>query len=95
MTDLDLSRGLRTLRRTVLMLQTELRHGRVEVELLTEIDARMERGIASDPRCAALVTDVDALRESIITPRPELKADAIKACSKLMDDIAMVLDKVG
>ena len=94
MTDLELERSLRTLRRTVLMLQTELRHGRVEEEILQDIDQQMERGIATDPRCDALVARVDALRENTLTPRAELLSDTIRACDKLMDAIAMVLDRL-
>lgn len=63
----DLGRALRQLRRTVLMLQTELREGRMDDGLLGEIEARMERGIGSDPRCGALRGLVDALRESTLT----------------------------
>jgi hypothetical protein len=47
-----LARRLKTLRRTVLMLQTELRHERVDGGLLVEIKKQLEDGIASDPRCA-------------------------------------------
>lgn len=91
MTDLDLSRRLRALRKNVLMLETELRHGRVDEVLLAQIDILMERGIASEPRCAELPGRVDALRESTITPRPELHSDTIRACAKLMDAIEDVL----
>lgn len=94
MTDLELERSLRTLRRTVLMLQTELRHGRVEEEILQDIDQQMERGIATDERCSKLVVAVDKLRESTLTPRAELHADTIRACDKLMDAIAIVLDQL-
>src|SRR5690606_21447655 len=69
MTALPLSRRLRTLTRTVLMLETELRHGHLDEELLADIDQQMEHGIGSDPRCAGLRELVDALRESTITPR--------------------------
>ena len=91
MNDLDLARRLRALRRCVLMLETELRHGRVDEGLLAEIDLQMERGIASDPRCAELPGRVDALRESTITPRPELHSDTIRACARLADAIEAVL----
>ena len=40
MNDLDLARRLRVLRRTVLMLQTELRHDHLDEALLAEIGAR-------------------------------------------------------
>lgn len=79
MNNLDLARALRTLRRTVLMLQTELRHGRTDEALIADIDAQMERGIASDQRCADLVKRVDELRESTLTPRAELLMDTVRA----------------
>lgn len=87
MTDLELSRALRHLRRTVLMLRTELRHGRVDTGLLADIESQLEQGVASEPRCAPLVRAVDALRESTLTPRAELLADTIRCCDKLADDI--------
>lgn len=95
MTDLDLSRALRVLRRTVLMLQTELRQGRIDQRLITDIDVQMERGIAGDPRCADLVKKVDALRESTLTPRAELYGDAVRACEKLNDAIEGVLSAMA
>lgn len=94
MNDLALARALRTLRRTVLMLQTELRHGRIDEALITDIDAQMERGIASDQRCVELMKRVDALRESTITPRPELLADTVRACEKLKDAIEEVVGRL-
>lgn len=94
MTDLELSRALRTLRRTVQMLETELRHMRVDEGLLAEVEMQMERGISSEPRCAVIVHGVDSLRESTLTPRPELLSDTIRACEKLrgaIDAIASLL----
>jgi anti-sigma factor RsiW len=95
MPDRSLVRHLRTLSRTVLMLQTELRHGRLDAELLADIDRRMEQGIATDPRCAALLPAVDALRESTLTPRPELLGDTVRACEKLRDAIDAVIGQLG
>lgn len=94
MTDQDLARSLRTLSRTVLMLETELRHGRLDTELLDGIDQQMERGIAADPRCGRLRERVDALRESTMTPRAELLADTVRACEKLRDAIDAVLGRL-
>lgn len=94
MNDLDLARRLRVLRRTVLMLQTELRHGRMDEGLLTDIDEQMERGIASEPRCATLVANVDSMRESTLTPRAELLGDTVRACEKLRDGIDEVLGRL-
>lgn len=94
MNEVALARALRTLRRAVLMLQTELRHGRVDEALVAEIDAQMERGIASDPRCAELVKQVDALRENMLTPRPELLSDTVRACEKLKDGIEEVVSRL-
>ncbi|MBK9149187.1 MAG: hypothetical protein IPM12_15385 [Flavobacteriales bacterium] len=87
MATLPLVRSLRTLSRTVLMLQTELRHGRVDEGLIADIEAQMEQGIALDARCTPLVGAVDALRESILTPRDELLNDTVRACEKLKDAI--------
>ncbi len=91
----ELARSLRQLRRTVLMLQTELREGRMDEGLITEIEARMERGIGADPRCAPLRGLVDALRESTLTPRPELLGDTVRACDRLMDRIDTLATDVG
>lgn len=94
MTDLALARALRSLRRTVLMLQTELRHGRIDESLIADVDAQMERGIASDPRCIELVKRVDDLRESTLTPRAELLMDTVRACEKLKDAIEEVVSRL-
>lgn len=91
MTDQELSRALRGLKRTVLMLQTELRQERVDQGLVEEIDQQLERGIATDARCAGLRAHVDALREDIMTPRSELFRDAIRACDRLNDAVERVL----
>lgn len=94
MTDLALARALRALRRTVLMIQTELRHGRIDEALIADVDAQMERGIASDPRCIDLVKRVDDLRESTLTPRTELLMDTVRACEKLKDAIEEVVSRL-
>ncbi|MBX2980912.1 MAG: hypothetical protein KF905_16615 [Flavobacteriales bacterium] len=91
----ELIRGLRTLSRTVLMLQTELRQGNLDEALLADIEGQMERGIGTDPRCSVLRDLVDALRESTLTPRPELLGDAIRACEKLRDAIEGVVGQLG
>ncbi len=85
MEDADLVRRLRRMRRTVDMMQTDLRYGQVNQKLLAEIEAHMEHGIAMEPRCAPLTTMVDALRESTLTPRPELLTDTIRAGERLRD----------
>jgi hypothetical protein len=91
MEEQDLVRRLRRLRRTVDMLQTDLRHGHLNDKLLTEIESHLEHGIAAEPRCARVRASVDALRESTFTPRPELRADTIRASEKLKDAIDGVL----
>lgn len=91
MTDQELSRALRALKRTVLMLQTELRHEHVDQGLIEEIDRQLERGISSDTRCEGLRKHVDALREDIMTPRQELFRDALRACDRLNDAVEGVL----
>ncbi|HMZ49603.1 MAG TPA: hypothetical protein PLP28_11535, partial [Flavobacteriales bacterium] len=80
MSGTTLARQLRGLHRTVLMLETELRHGRVDEELIAGIDAQMERGIATAHGCEGLRALVDALRESTLTPRAELLSDTIRGC---------------
>ena len=87
MNDHDLSRRLLVLRRTARMLETELRHGHMDDELLADIDAQLEQGIAADQRGAALRAYVDALRESTLTPRRDLLADTVRCCAKLSDAI--------
>jgi hypothetical protein len=95
MTDLELVRALRQLRRSADMLRTELRHGRVDEGLLAEIEDRMERGIGTDVRSESLRPLVDMLRESLITPRPELLQDTIRACDKLMDAVEGIVARIG
>lgn len=73
------------------MLATELRHQHVDAGLLAAVEAQMEEGIASEPRCADLPGWVDVLRESTLTPRAELYADTVRACEKLNDAILNVL----
>jgi hypothetical protein len=90
----DLARRLKTLRRTVLMLETELRQGRMDKELLAAIEQQLEDGIASEPRSMVLRSFVDALRENTLTPRAELLADTIRASAKLGDAIQGVLDNL-
>lgn len=94
MTDLELSRALRQLSRTALMLQTELRQGRVDEGLLADIEAQMERGIGTDHRSEGLRPIVDALRESTLTPRAEMIKDTVRACEKLRDAIEGVLARL-
>jgi hypothetical protein len=87
-----LARRLKTLRRTVLMLQTELRQSHLDEELIAEIERQMEHGIATDPRCAGLGAAVDALRENTLSQRNEMFQDTIRACEKLNDAIEGVAD---
>jgi hypothetical protein len=94
MTDRELARQLRQLSRIALMLASELRHGHLDEELIEEIDRRMEQGIAADPRGAALRPVVDALRESTMTPRPELMGDTIRACERLRDAIDALVGRL-
>jgi hypothetical protein len=91
MTAKDLARRLKTLRRTVLMLETELRQGRLDKELLAAIEQQLEDGIASEPRGEGLRRHVDALRESTMTPRKELYTDTVRACVQLRDAIEGVV----
>ena len=94
MTDLELARRLKRLRRTVLMLETELRHGHVDEALIQDIDAQLESGLAVEARYEPLRIPVDALRESTLTPRPELHRDTIRACEKLQDSIEAILGEL-
>ena len=95
MNDLDLARRLRVLRRSVLMLQTELRHEHMDEPLIAEIDRQMEHGIAPEPRCSKLPAAVDALRESALSTGAERFADTIRACEKLKDAIEDVVSRLG
>jgi hypothetical protein len=88
----DLARRLKTLRRTVLMLETELRQEHLDEGLLVEIEKQLEDGIASHPRCAVLRQHVDALRENTLTPRKELYTDTVRACMQLKDAIEGVVN---
>ena len=85
MNDLELVRRLRRLRRTVLMLETELRQGYLDDELLSDVDLQLEQGIATDPRSAHMRELVDALRESTLTASSVRYRNAIRACEKLKD----------
>lgn len=95
MNDLDLARRLRVLRRTVLMLQTELRHEHMDEALIAEIDRQMEHGIGTELRCAKLPTAVDALRESALSTGMKRFDDTIRACEKLKDAIEVVVARLG
>ncbi len=94
MKELDLARRLHRLRRTVIMLQTELRLEHLDAELLAEIEQQMDHGISTDPRSAHLSLLVDALRESILTPRPELFRDATRASEQLKEGVEVILDNL-
>lgn len=95
MEDLDLVRRLRQLRRTVHMLATEVRNDHLDLELLARIDLELEQGIGTEPRCTGLRALVDALRESTLTPRPELMRDTVRACEKLKDGIEGVVSRIA
>ncbi len=95
MKDLDLARRLGRMRRTVLMLQTELRREHMDLPLLAEIDAQMEHGIAAEPRCERLPALVDALRESALSQRREQFSDTVRACEKLKDAIDEIVSLQG
>ncbi|MBL0127843.1 MAG: hypothetical protein IPP83_10400 [Flavobacteriales bacterium] len=94
MNDQDLVRRLRQLRRSVVMLETELRNHHLDAELIQVIDNQMGT-IALDERCAGLRDLVDALRESTLTPRSELMRDAVRACEKLKDGIEELVGRLG
>ena len=94
MEDVDLARALKKLRRTVLMLQTELRHEHLDEVLLAEIESQMEAGISTDARGMHLRDQVDRLRENTLIPRSELFADCIKACERLMDAIQAIMESL-
>jgi hypothetical protein len=91
MNDLDLARRLRVLRRTVLMLQTELRQGHMDDALVADVDQQLEHGIGTEPRCTHLPHLVDAVRENAMGMGPERFADTIRSCEKLSDAIEGVM----
>lgn len=94
MRDQDLINRLRLLRRTVETLETDLRRRHLNERSLGEVDSQMENGIASDPRCADLGKRVDALRESVLTPRQQLFQDAVRACWELKDAIEGIVSSM-
>ena len=94
MSDQDLVRQLRRLQRSVVMLATELRNDHVDEELIAEIDSQIAT-IALDPRCETLRTQVDAVRESTLTPRKELMRDTVRICEQLKDAIEEAVGRVG
>lgn len=94
MTASELAAELHILFRSARMLETELQHGRIDTELLEDIDRQMEDGIATDPRSESLRSFVDALRESSLAPRPERLTDMERACQQLKDAIDEVLGKL-
>ena len=94
MNDQDLVRRLRRSKRTVDMLGTDLQREHLNGKLLADIDDQMENGITSDPRCSGLRERVDALRESTLTPRPELFRDTIRLCEKLKDAMEEVVNRI-
>ena len=59
MDSLSLTRALRRLQRTVVMLRTELRHEHVDEGLIADIEAQLEAGIATHPRTQHLRHLVD------------------------------------
>ena len=91
---LYLARRIHRLRRSVIMLQTELRMDHLDAGLLADIELQMDHGISTDPRSARLSVLVDALRESILTPRPELFRDATRAAEQLKEGIEVILESV-
>ena len=85
------ARELRRLHRTVLMMRTELQAGNVDEGLIADIGAQLEHGIALRPEARHLNELVDALREDLLTPRPELYRDGIRSCDRLMDAISVLV----
>jgi hypothetical protein len=95
MDDQDLLHGLRRLRRTVDVLQTEIRNGHMDKQLIDEIDQQMERGISTDARCVALSTAVDVLRENSRSKGSKRFSDTLRATDKLKDGIEGVVGRLG
>lgn len=54
-----------------------------------------ERIIAWDARCTALVHGVGGLRESLLTPRPWILTDTVRACDRLSDAIEGIIAGIG
>jgi hypothetical protein len=95
MDDQDLLQSLRRLRRAVDLLQTELRHGHMDEQLIDEIDQQMERGISTHARCTALGAKVDVLRENSRSKGTKRFTDTLRACDKLRDGIEGVVNSLG
>ncbi len=95
MNDLDLTRRLKILRRSVLMLETELRNDHMDNDLLADIDRQMEEGLAAEPRTAFLRERVDALRENVMGSGSHRFRDAIRSTAELRDAIEEVMALLG
>ena len=76
------------------MLQSELQREHLDAELLADIERQMDHGISATSYCAGLSVLVDALRESILTPRPALFRDAAQACEELKNAIEVLLESL-
>ena len=87
----DLGTRLKILRRTVLLLETELRPGHTDADLLNDIEEQLEDCIATHPRGATLRQHLVAVRESTQTPRRELYTDTLRACVELHDAMEGVM----
>ena len=87
----DLLRRLRVMRRTVLILETELRRAHVDEKLVAELDTMLEEGIAADERCSPVRDLVDKLRETLLSTRVERYGDGVRVCQQLKDAIENVL----
>ena len=88
-------RQLRRLKRTLEQLEAEFAHGRIDEELLADIDRMVEDGLACDPRTNELVAHLERLRENTLTPRSELYTDGIRDCRKAKSMIEEVIAVVG
>ena len=88
-------RQLRLLKRTVEQLEAEFAHGRIDEDLLAEIDRMLEDGVADGSEAAHLKGLLERLRENTLTPRAELYKDGIRDCRRVKATIEGVIAVLG
>lgn len=95
MTPEQLVRQLRRLKRTLEQLESEFAQHHIDVELLADIDRMVENGLAHEPLIAELCAQLERLRETTLTPRPELYTDVIRYCRLSKASIEELMAEVG
>lgn len=73
------------------MLETELRRGQLDDGLIEEMETMLANGIGYDVRSQSLRDRLDALRETLLTPRPHRTMDGVRSCQELKHAIQTVM----